>query len=98
MKTLAEYLDSTPELRARRDAALAMCDEIQENIRDPWKQFADAAGFLTFTGRRNAVTGEMIDVAHEVHKGDVDWYERLWQDVDLLDYKVSLARLAAGAA
>jgi hypothetical protein len=95
--TLAEYLDSTPERRARRDAMLAMCDEIQANARDPWRQFADAEGFLAFTGRRNQITGEVTEVAHEIHKDDLPWYERLWLEADEIEYRVTLAKLARGA-
>ena len=88
--TLAEYLDSTPERRARRDAMIAMCDE----IRDPWKHIADADGFISFAHRVNYVTGELLAEPGQIHKDDFDWLAGLWRDVDELEYRVTLAKLA----
>jgi hypothetical protein len=96
-KTFAEYMDSTPELRMRRDGMLAALDQMQEERHHPLRRFADAGGFLRLTGRVHYITGEMIDLdpPHEVHQDDVDWYERLWKIVDDNEYQVRMAVLAS---
>lgn len=48
-------------------------------------------GFLPpIHARRNAVTMEWmpLDPPAKIHADDLDWLERLWEESDLLDYKL----------
>lgn len=90
MSSLAEYLDSTSELRGRRDRMLAMCDEYEENRRHPWRWAADARGIVSICERAHAATGEWLplDPPVEIHHDDVDWLVKLWEKGDLLDFEI----------
>ena len=87
--SLAEYMDSTPELRARRDRMLAMCGEIDENRRHPYKHAADADGIVRITSRLN-LFGQVVslDPPAEIHHDDVGWLRKIWEQGDLLDYEL----------
>jgi hypothetical protein len=91
--SLAEYLDSTPEFRARRDYMLGLIDEYEENRRHPHKYAAGADGIVRMTGRFHSLTGELLplDPPVEVHHDDVDWLLRLWEEGDLLDWELMRA-------
>jgi len=88
--TFAEYMDSTAELRGRRDAMLAMIDEYYESRRHPYRHFADADGIVRIHQRVNCVTGEQVrlDAPAEIHHDDVDWLLDLWLETDRLDYEL----------
>lgn len=50
-------------------------------------------GFITITARRSVITGDWIslDPPARIHAGDQGWYQRLWAQVDEIDYRLRLA-------
>lgn len=88
--SLAQYLDSTPELRARRDYMLGLVDEYEEDRRHPHKYAAGADGIIRMTGRFNCITGELVplDPPVEIHHDDAGWLLEVWAESDRIDWEI----------
>jgi hypothetical protein len=103
MKTFAEYMDSTPDLRARRDRMVAAINEqLAESARrralagsaEPGSWLASMGLSGQIATRVHVMTGEPVPVqdwVSDICGADGTWFEAHWAWMDEFDMRVRCA-------